>query len=261
MKIFDTHIHLCSDDLPYNISEEINRAFQKNITNWINVGYDYKSSLKAIEQLKEINGIYTSAGLHPNYLNENFKQEKKLIEKLFYNNKNIVAVGETGLDYYRNIKNIDLQKEAFVWHINLAKELNLPLIIHNRDAQSDIIKILKEERAFLCGGVLHMFSGDLDMAKSAIDMNFYLGFGGNITFKNSTRIDIIKNIPETRILIETDSPYVSPVPFRGKPNLPYYIIFTLKKLSEILELSEKDTADLTYDNAKNLFKIRNSNEK
>jgi len=220
----------------------------------VTVGIDLESSKIALEFASLFEGVYAAIGYHPN--------ESKLMDVLGWeeleklaHNKKAVAIGETGLDYYRRRSTIRQQMEAFKKHLNLARKLDLPLIVHDREAHRDIMKILKEGAQGL-KVVVHCFSGDMDMARKCLEEGYYIGIGGVVTFKNAKTLQLIaKEIPLKNILLETDSPFLAPHPFRGKPNEPKYIPLIAEKIAEIKGISLEKVADVTSCNAQEFFGI------
>jgi TatD DNase family protein len=211
-----------------------------------------------VELSEKHDSLYFSVGVHPYHIEQ--YDEEKLIE--FINHPKCIAVGECGLDYYRlpedeneKIQNIKEQKEVLIAHINLAKKYNKPLIIHIRDASNDSKEILLENNAGEVGGVLHCFNAD-EQLLSLADENFYFGIGGVLTFKNGKKLkNILPKIPLEKLVVETDGPYLTPEPFRGKRNEPAYTKYVVEKMSELLEMSIDDIEGLTTENAKRLFGI------
>ena len=257
--LIDTHTHL--DDARYNDDRDamIARAREAGVGAFVTIGCDLSTSRAAVALADQYSFIYASIGVHPH--------EVKHIGDCWYDdfrrlarNKNVVAYGEIGLDYHYNHSSPKDQRDRFREQIQLARELKLPVIIHTREAQEDTITILKEEKASDVGGVFHCFSGDAWLAKDALDLGFYLSFSGILTFQNATMLrEIAKNTPLDRVLIETDCPYLTPVPHRGKRNEPAYVSYVAQQLAEIHggtnSLSAARIGELTSANAKRLFKI------
>jgi len=256
--LIDSHTHLQFHQFDKDRDEVIRRAFNSGI--WmVNVGTDKESSVKAVELANKYKeGVYATVGVHPHEADKDFDYD--FYKRLALEPK-VVAIGETGLDYYRSqeiqnsefrIKN--LQKEIFIRHIELAKEVQKPLMIHCRDAFSDLIEILNSKFLILNSppGVVHFFAGTLEDAKKLLEMGFYFTFGGLITFNQSFN-EIIKFLPLEKILLETDAPYVAPLPYRGKRNEPSYIIETAKKMAEIKSVSFEEISKQTTENALKIF--------
>jgi TatD DNase family protein len=285
--LIDTHAHLNFNAFKDDADKIINQCLKSNI--WvINVGSQYETSKRAVQIAEKYDkGVYATIGLHPihaipssidvNEVNPSFKSCPEEFDAKKYKelakSKKVVAVGEIGLDYSyaKTRKDKEAQKKAFVSQIHLAQELGLPIIIHCRDAWQDLISILKFKiqtfpprfsretgrffnSKFKIRGVAHFFSGTLKDSKKLLDMGFLMSFTGVITFTKDYD-KVIKEIPLKKIMIETDCPYVSPVPFRGKRNLPLYVKYIAKRIAGIKNISFEEVAEITTQNAKNLFKI------
>lgn len=248
--IIDTHIHLYDDK--YTNAEDIIIDAQKNdVSKMIVVGYDKKSSFKAIQLAEKYSFLYAAIGIHPS---EVLKENDLLwLDELVLHNK-VVAIGEIGLDYYWDKSFIAKQKEMFEYQINIARKYNKPLIIHSRDAIQDTYDILKK---YSLTGVIHCFSSSVQMAKQFIKLGYFLGIGGVVTFKNSKEIkEVVKEIPINYLLSETDGPYLSPEPFRGKVNKPSYLPLVIDKIAFIKGMDVNDVKNILKDNAKKLFNLR-----
>jgi TatD DNase family protein len=250
----DTHCHLQFEQFNEDREIVIQRAIQNNIDGIITIGTDLKSSHDAIALSKKFAVIFAAIGIHPNDCSHmEFSQIKQL--KNIADVTKSVAIGEIGLDYYRMASSKETQQLFFKQQLQLARELNLPVIIHNRDAHADMYNILNEQKASDIGGVVHSFSGDENFLKSILKFNFYISFTGAVTFKNTNYYKLIDLVPVQQLLLETDSPFVAPVPFRGKRNDPSYIKYIAEKIAKIKNLSISELADITSENAKNLFGI------
>lgn len=254
--LVDTHAHLDSSSFDTDRQEVIARAHSGGISHILTVGCDLQSSRASIELAAAHPNIYAAVGVHPH---DATQVDDACIEELRHmilaGNK-IVALGEIGLDYYRDRSPRDIQREALRRQIALARETGLPLIIHDRDAHEDVLTILAEEKASEIGGVLHCFSGDVAMAKTCLDMGFYLSFPGTITYPaNEATRDVVRAVPVDRMLVETDCPYLSPLPLRGKRNEPALVRHTAERIAEIKGLTIADVARITSRNAFDLFGI------
>jgi TatD DNase family protein len=254
MHIIDSHCHLDRVDLTKfggSVESMLAHANELSVKEFLCVCIDLEHFDDMFSLAKKYPQIYASVGVHPT------EQEGKdpTIEELLTlaNDDNIIAIGETGLDYFHIDKNsADWQRERFRRHIAVSNQSAKPLIIHTRAAKADTIKIMTEEKAN--AGVIHCFSEDWEMAKSALDLGFYISFSGIITFKNANALrEVAKKVPLDRILIETDSPYLTPVPNRGKPNSPAYVYYVAEKLAEIKGVSIDEIAQATTQNFNNLF--------
>jgi TatD DNase family protein len=252
--LIDTHTHL--DDTRYDSDREatIERARQAGVGAFVTIGCDLTTSRSAVALADRHSDVFASIGVHPHevkHIGDGWYDE---IRRLAEHEK-VVAYGEIGLDYHYNHSAPQEQRQRFREQVQLARELRLPVVIHTREAQEDTIKILKEEKASEIGGVFHCFSGDAWLAKDALDLGFYLSFSGILTFGNAGMLrDIAKQAPLDRLLIETDCPYLTPVPHRGKRNEPAFVSHVAKQLAELHpELSVEQIAQATSDNAKRLF--------
>ena len=254
--LIDTHTHL--DDTRFDGERDtmIDRARQAGIEAFVTIGCDLATSRSAVALADQHPDVFASIGVHPH--------EAQYVEDAWYSefrrlaqHRKVVAYGEIGLDYHYNHSSPQSQRQRFREQIQLARELRLPLIVHTREAQEDTITILKEEKAAEIGGVFHCFSGDAWLAKDALDLGFYLSFSGILTFQNAAMLrDIAKQTPLDRVLVETDCPYLTPVPHRGKRNEPAFVQHVAKQLAEIRpDLSYEDIEHTTSANAKRLFKI------
>ena len=254
--IIDTHSHLDSKEFEKDLEQVLINATEAGVQNIITVGTDLSSSKKTIELSEKHPWIYSSVGIHPHevkYLNqENFKDIIK-----YTDHPRVRAVGETGLDYFYKHSPPETQIRWFREHIRLARISGLPLVIHSRNAKEETLLILEEERAFEVGGVLHCFTGDQEMAEKGIDMGFYISFSGIVTFPKAKDIqEVAKTIPLDRILIETDCPFLTPVPHRGKRNEPGWVQLVASKIAELRGVSLEEIALTTTDNAVKLFGIK-----
>ncbi len=232
----------------------INDAIEVGVTKIISIGIDIKSCQKNISYAERFDNVYISAGFHPHESKFLKKEELDLLEKIISHPKN-VAVGEIGLDYYHNHSTPEEQKRAFQIQIELAHKYNLPIIIHDRDAHKDVVKILNE-KAKGRKVVFHCFSGDVRMAKYCVEQGFYFGIGGVVTFKNAIElVRVVKETPLGRLLLETDAPFLTPHPFRGKPNEPKYIPLIAERIAHIKGITVEDVARITTENARQFFQI------
>lgn len=237
-------------------SDVIKRALEAGVTTLITIGTDIEDSRNAIAIAEEYEFIYASIGIHPHEVKE-LKGPETTSQTLtsLAKNKKVVAIGETGLDYHYLHSPADTQQEYFRMHIEAAKTLGLPIIIHTREAKEDTMKILKEHGKGV-RGVFHCFSGDMDMMEKALEMGFYISFSGVITFKKAENIiEIIKHVPIDRIFVETDAPYLTPQPFRGTRNEPSYVRYTAEKVAEVKGISLEETCVTIMKNAADLFNI------
>lgn len=250
--LIDTHAHLNHDDYSKDVPEVLVRAREAQVWQVIVPGYDRSSSEKAVELAQDF-GLAASVGIHPHGAADLRKEDLEWFREQA-DLKKIVAIGEIGLDYYRDLSPRDMQQQAFRAQIALAKDVSLPIIVHNRDAGEDTLAILKDENASEVGGVLHCFSEDLEYASQAVEMGFYIGIAGPVTYKPSSALqEVAKGIPLNRILVETDAPYLSPQKFRGCRNEPAYVRLVAEKIAELRGIPVKEVAAATTRNALSLF--------
>ena len=257
--LIDTHCHLYDEKFE-DINGIIDNFEKDNVLCCVCCGDTMENSMKVLELAKN-DKIYAGIGVHPESADNYSDKVENFIEDNADNPK-VVAIGEIGLDYYHEFCSRELQKEVFVKQIKLAYKLKLPMIIHVREAYGDFLEILKENKEFLkYGGVVHSFSGSLEIAKILIDYGFYLSFNGIATFKNANKVlSVIKEIPVDKILAETDSPYLTPEPFRGRVNQPKFVEFVVRKISELKQIEYEKMCEILNQNAKNLFfKMKSEN--
>ena len=260
MEFLDSHAHL-DDDAFEGAREQIILEIKKaGITKVISAGYSLEGSKKAIELSKKYDFIYATCGISPNDIPQTEEELWKVLEQiedLVKNNDKVLAIGEIGLDYHWNKENIDLQKLAFVTQIKMANELGKPIVIHTREAVMDTVTILKENKVEN-KGVFHCCPLNRELVKEALQLGFYISFAGPVTFKNSKNAnEIIQMVPLDKILIETDSPYLSPDPFRGKRNEPRNVKLVAQKIADVKNISLENIANITFANAKKIFQIKN----
>lgn len=258
MQLFDSHSHLNDEKFNNDRDEIIKQVYESGVKNFITSGYSVESSIDAIDMANKYEFIYAIVGVSPNDIPQNeeelWKQINEIKNIVDKSNK-IVAIGEIGLDYYWNTDNKELQKKAFIEQIKLANEKNLPIVIHTRDAIMDTIEILKENEV-INKGVFHCCPQNRELIKEALKLGFYISFAGPITFKNSKNADeMINLIPNDRILIETDSPYLAPEPVRGTRNTPANVKFVAQKIADSKGMTLEEIEKITFNNAKKIFKI------
>lgn len=246
--IFDTHAHY-EDEVFDEIRDTMFSAFKTHgVGKVLTCGCDKLSSEKALKMANTYDFVYAAVGIHPGNIDS--KTTVSQIEELAKHEK-CVAIGEIGLDYYWTQDNKPEQKEIFISQIELAKKLDLPIIVHDRDAHADCLEILKKHKP---KGVVHSYSGSIEMAQELLKLDMYFGIGGVITFKNAKKLpDVVKMLPEDKILLETDAPYLSPVPYRGKVNNSALIYLTAEKIAEIKNTTTEHILNVTYENAERLF--------
>ena len=258
MGLFDSHSHLNDEKFDEDREKTIDEIVKSGVTNFITAGYSVESSKKAIEIAKKYDFIYTTAGVSPNDIpqdeDELWKQLAE-IENIAKNNSKVLAIGEIGLDYYWNTENKELQKLAFIEQIKIANKLNLPIVIHKREAVMDTLQILKENKVKNTG-IFHCCPQNRELIKEGLKLGFYISFAGPITFKNSKNaVEMINLVPNDRILIETDSPYLAPEPVRGTRNTPSNVKFVAQKIADVKGLTLENVEKITFENTKRILKM------
>lgn len=258
MGFFDSHSHLNDEKFDEDRYEIIKEIYDSGTTNFVTAGYSVESSKKAVDIANRYDFIYATAGVSPNDIpqkEEELWKQLSEIKDLVKSNKKILAIGEIGLDYYWNTENKEIQKKAFIEQIKLANEMDLPIVIHTRDAIMDTIQILKEDKV-KNKGVFHCCPQNRELIKEGLKLGFYISFAGPITFKNSKNADeMINLVPNDRILIETDSPYLAPEPVRGTRNTPSNVKYIAEKIANVKGLSLQDVEKYTVENTKRILKI------
>ncbi len=255
--LVDSHCHLdCIDlsEFDNNFDALIQHTHNTGVEHMLCVSINLKKYPEMLEKVRAYPGISVSAGMHP-MAEESDTFSVDYLTELASDDK-VVAIGETGLDYYYHKDNPEWQRQRFRAHIQVANQLNKPLIIHTRDAGDDTLAILREEKADLCGGVIHCFTETQAFANQAMEIGFMISISGIITFRNADRLrEVAKNIPDDRLLIETDSPYLAPIPHRGKQNQPAYVQHVAETLAEIRNTSVEHIAEISRNNFYRLFKV------
>ncbi|MFH1715020.1 MAG: TatD family hydrolase [Elusimicrobiota bacterium] len=254
--IIDTHVHLTLEEFDSDRNETIDRAYKADVKMFIEVGFSVERSLKVFEFAKKTENVYCSLGIHPHDALEikDIKGVNALLEKS--KDPKVVAWGEIGLDYFRDLSPRDVQKDCFTKQLGFANEQGLPVIIHCRDAHADMKKILSVNKGIIIKGVVHSFSGNTEDAKYYNELGLKIGVGCPITYpKSDTLRQVVKNIPLTEILLETDAPYLPPQPFRGKRNESAYLTYVIDEIVKIKGISKEEVADITTNTARNLFGI------
>lgn len=258
MPFIDSHCHLDDEKFDLDRTEVIQQIKKDDFSFVITAGYSLEGSRKAIELAKQYNFIYATCGISPNDLpqtEEELWKDLAQIKEMVNCNAKVIAIGEIGLDYYWNLENKELQKKAFQNQISLANEMNLPIVIHTREAVMDTIQILKEKEVKR-KGVFHCCPQNPELIKEALKLGFYISFAGPITFKNSKRAkEIVELVPIDRLLLETDSPYLSPEPKRGMRNDPTHVKYIAEKVAELREIHLEELTEQVLNNAKKIFGI------
>jgi TatD DNase family protein len=253
MTLIDTHAHLYYDDMYNNLDKVLDDALNNGVEKIVCIGTDLNTSKQSIDIADKYDSVYAAVGIHPHDSKDVSKDYIKDLETLALSSQKVVAIGEIGIDHYRNISPKDLQQKVMIEQMELATSLSLPIIFHNRDADKDILDILKHhpfKRA-----LAHCYSSNLSFAEKLLDLNVLLSFSGNVTFKNSINQSAIQNITLTDFVLETDCPFLTPQPYRGKPNEPKYVKDIATFISNLLDIEFEDIAMQTTKNAENFFKI------
>jgi TatD DNase family protein len=255
MELIDTHIHLYADEFESDLGQLISNATEKGVKKFLMPNIDQSSIDKMFAINDQFKGTcFPMVGLHPCYVNNDFKSQLASIKKALDSNlSKVVAVGEIGLDYYWDVIFKKEQQDAFREQAIWANELNLPISIHSRNSTAELIEILHELQLPKLKGVFHCFSGNINQADDIMNMGFYLGIGGVVTFKNSGLEKIVEEVPLEFIILETDGPYLAPTPFRGKVNKPEYLRLVAEKVADIKNLKIEEIATITSANASKLF--------
>ena len=254
MHLFDTHAHILDDQFKEDLDQVIRNIYD-NMALVVNIGCNLEDCPRTVALAEQYDKLYAAVGLHPEDVKTYTPEGWDMICRLAEHPK-VVGIGETGLDYYWDTSTKDAQKVLFEQHIDLAKQLHKPLVIHDREAHGDTLEILKRTNAKEVGGILHAFSGSVEMAMEVIKLGFYIGLGGPVTFKNARKaVEVAQAIPLEYLVIETDCPYMAPVPFRGKRNEPMLVQHTATKIAELRGISVEELIEATYQNGKRIYGI------
>ncbi len=255
MTLIDSHAHLDLPEFKKDRHAVIQRAQNNGIEKIITIGIGIRECRQALKIANQYPFIYAALGMHPHNAKDLDLQALDFIEKNAGHAK-VVGIGEMGLDFYRNLSPREDQIRCFRAQLDLALGLKLPVIIHDRDAHKETVSILREEKTWETGGVIHCFSGDVDMALECVDMGFYISIPGTVTFKNARTIhNVVKTVPLENLLLETDCPFLAPAPYRGKRNEPAYVTYVAEKIAEIKKIPLKEVARVTTQNTKKLFSL------
>ena len=254
--IFNVHTHINDDQEYENIKELIQECLDNNVNKLVVIGYDIKSSLRAIEIANKYECVYATVGIHPSDILKEGNTIEALEDLITKSNK-IVAIGEIGLDYHwESNPSKEIQIEWFIKQLQVAKKYNLPIIIHSRDAMGDTVDVLKEYKDCYQKGIMHCYAGSIETSKELEKLGFYFSFAGPLTYKNANTLrNVAQNIPLDRILVETDDPYLTPTPHRGKINHPSYVIYVAKELANIKNMSYEEIQEITYKNSLKVFDL------
>jgi TatD DNase family protein len=259
-KLVDSHAHLEMTEFRKDLEEVIQRAKDSGVDTIFTVGTEKKDWSRVLEIADSHDFIYAILGVHPHNAKEIDDQTYPALMKLC-RDKKVKAYGEIGLDFFRNLSPREIQLKRFREQIGLARDLGLPIVVHDRDAHKETLDILKSEKAEECGGIIHCFSGDYEMAKKCLELGFSISVPGTITFKNAEVFkDIVRKLPLESLLVETDAPYLTPFPFRGKRNEPSYVRYTAEKVAEVKRVSFEKVAEVTTQNALRIFRVNPAEE-
>lgn len=252
---FESHAHYNDEQFAEDRDELLSNLKNHNVGYVVNIGADMKSSLESINLSEKYDFVYASVGIHPHDA-KNVKEEDYNTLKEWLKKDKVVALGEIGLDYHYDYSPREKQVEVFTKQLKICENVTKPVIIHSREACQEVFDIIKASN--VRKGVIHAYSGSTEMAKEYIKLGFYIGVGGVVTFKNAKKlVDVVNNIPIEKILIETDSPYLTPTPFRGTRNNSQYLAQIVDKISEIKQMSHSEVEKITLSNAKSFFNIKN----
>lgn len=253
--LIDSHAHLDDSRFDRDRDKLIKSLKELGVDLVINPGADLNSSIKAVSLSEKYDNIYAAVGVHPHSAKEMDESTIEIL-KSFTNREKVIAIGEIGLDYYYDNSPRDIQQKRFIEQLNLAKEVDLPVIIHTREATKDTFHILKEAQDGNLEGVMHCFSGSVEMAMEYIKLGFYISLAGPVTFKNArVSKEVAKAVPLDKLMIETDAPYLTPEPYRGKRNEPFYVRYVAGTIAELRGISFEEVAKQTSENTKKLFRI------
>lgn len=255
MKIFDTHAHY--DDRAFAEDQEflLQQMHKEGIESIVNIGCSMDTSRNIVDLVKRYDFLYGTVGVHPDDVENLSKRDMEELASLSKERK-ILAIGEIGLDYHYEDTNRESQKQWFVEQLQVAKQEKLPVVIHSRDAAKDTLDIMKAEHAGETGGVIHCFSYGVEMAREYLNMGYYIGIGGVVTFKNGKKLkEVVEYTPLDRIVLETDAPYLAPVPYRGKRNCSLYLTYVAEEIAALKKVAVEEVYETTFANAKKLYQI------
>mgnify|MGYP002514717503 FL=1 len=255
MRIFDTHAHYDDRAFTEDMDELLRDMHDKGVERIVNIGCSMASSEKIAEMVKEYDFLYGTVGVHPDDVDNLTEQDLQVLIDLSNQDK-ILAIGEIGLDYHYDGIDKDSQKRWFVEQLSVAKQEKLPVVIHSRDAAKDTLDIMKAEHAGTTGGVIHCFSYGVEMAREYLNMGYYIGVGGVVTFKNGRKLkEVAEYTPLDRIVLETDAPYLAPVPFRGKRNCSIYLQYVAEEIAAIKNVPVEQVYEMTFENAEKMYHL------
>lgn len=259
MKIFETHAHYDDNAFAEDQDFLLHQMHKEGIEYIVNIGCSMENSRRNVELVKKYDFLYGTVGVHPDDVNHLSEADMAELAKLSENDK-IIAIGEIGLDYHYEGIDKDLQKHWFAEQLNVAKKEQLPVVVHSRDAAKDTLDLMKTENAKDIGGVVHCFSYGVEMAREYLNMGYYIGVGGVVTFKNGKKLkEVVEYIPLDRIVLETDAPYLAPVPYRGKRNCSLYLTYVAEEIAMLKKVAVEEVYEITFENARKMYKIERAN--
>jgi len=258
IRLIDTHCHLDMTAYGVDLDEVLSRADANNVHRIVTIGIDLPSSRQAITLAQRYRQVSATIGIHPHDVDKLEQDDYRELERLFTDHsRHIVGFGEIGLDYFKQYSHPDKQRTHFKKQLDLAHALKLPIVVHNRDANDDTIKLLEQAKPLDHGGIMHCFSGDMEFARKVLDLGMLISIPGIVTFKNAVTLqEVARQIPLEAMVLETDGPFLAPHPFRGKRNEPSYLYYTAKKIAELREIDIEQISSQTTANANNLFKYQ-----
>jgi TatD DNase family protein len=256
MRLFDTHAHLHFPDFAEDLDAVLDRARAAGVRGMVTIGTDRETNGAVVDLAKRIPDVWATVGIHPHDAGEAAEADFEALERVAIQEPRVVGLGEMGLDFFRNLSPPDAQRQAFRRQIDIARRVRKPLVIHCRDAHDETLALLTEERAGETGGVMHCFSGDVEIARRCLDLGLYISLAGPVTYKNARALpDVARFVPEDRLVVETDSPYLPPTPHRGKRNEPAYVALTAEHVARLRGADPEALGDRLTANAASLFRI------
>lgn len=254
--IFDSHAHYDDKQYDNDRMDVLGHLKDVNVKKVVNISNGWEDMLHTLELIEKISFMYGTVGIHPCKVKDLTEKRLEMMKEFCHRDK-VVAVGEIGLDYYWMEDPKEVQKEWFIRQLHLAKEVKLPVVIHSRDASQDTFDIMRREHAGSTGGVIHCYSGSVEMAREYVKLGYYLGIGGVVTFKNSKTLKkVVEEIPLEHLVLETDCPYLSPAPYRGKRNSSAYLPYVVTEIARLKRITEEKVEEVTYENAMRLYAIK-----
>jgi len=256
MRLFDTHAHLHFPDFAEDLDAVLDRARAAGVRGMVTIGTDRETNGAVVDLAKRLPDVWATVGIHPHDAGEAAEADFEALERVAREEPRVVGFGEMGLDFFRNLSPPDAQRQAFRRQIDIARRVRKPLVIHCRDAHDETLSLLAEERAGETGGVMHCFSGDVEIARRCLDLGLYISLAGPVTYKNARALpDVARFVPEDRLVVETDCPYLPPTPHRGKRNEPAYVALTAEHVARLRGADPEALGDRLTANAASLFRI------